>query len=65
MGFKDQEFMPNVLAALTIERDLSLYKTEWRLENSVFVIAGLVGGFALLVWLLFFMLDYCWTNPKF
>jgi hypothetical protein len=65
MGFKDQDTMPNVLAALTIELDLSLYKTEWRLENSVFVIAGLVGGFALLVWLLFFILDHIVTISKF
>jgi hypothetical protein len=50
---------------VTIERDLSFFSTEFRLENSVIIMASLMGGLALLVWLLFYILDYCWTITKF
>ena len=63
-GFLDN-VKPNQLAGIALERDLDLYMTEIRLENSGFEMAGLVGGLAVVTFLLFFVLDHCWTMPKF
>lgn len=54
-----------MLAALVIERDLDMTMIQRDLNNSVATIMGLVGGFALVVWLVFFILDYCMTSTKF
>lgn len=54
-----------MLASLTIERDLDLTMIKRDLDNSVATIVGLVGGFALLVWLMFYVVDMCFTMTKF
>lgn len=63
VGFKDDR--AGVLAALTIERDLDLTIIDRQLDNSAAMIAGVLGGFALIVWLFFYTLDWFCTSTKF
>lgn len=64
LSYKDQT-VKNALAALTIERDLDLVRTSWKLHNNIANVVALIGGFALSVWLIFFMLADCCTRRKF
>ena len=63
-GFADNE-NPGQIAGVVLERDLNLYTTEYRVENSIFEILALVGGLAVLTFLFFYSLDYCWTITNF
>ena len=63
VGYKDNR--PNVLAAVTIEHDLDLNRVTRDLDNSIAYLLGTLGGFALMVWIIFYVIDMCFTSTKF
>ena len=54
-----------MLAQISIERDLDLYKTDWRIENSMFIQIGVLGGILVLLWIIAFVIDFILTNKRF
>ena len=65
VGYKDLELKPNVLAAVTIERDLNLYKTDWTVESSYAVWFAMLGGVALGLYVVMYALEYFMTFKSF
>jgi len=63
VGYKDDR--PNVLAAVTIERDLNLYKTQWKEQNSIAVWFALLSGYAFGLYVVFYSLEYFCTFKAF
>ena len=63
VGYKDDR--PNVLAAVTIERDLNLYKTQWKEQNSISVWFALLSGYAFGLYVVFYSLEYFCTFKSF
>ena len=57
--------MENVLAAVTIERDLNRYVTERRIENSYAIWFALLGGVTIGLYIVFYSLEYFLTNKSF
>ena len=63
VGYKESG--PGPIAAITIERDMDLYIQHIRIENGIAQLVGLTGGIALIAYILFFFLEYCWSIRKF
>ena len=55
----------DVIAAVTIERNMDFHMNKLVAENSVFYWAGIWGGFALVLYFILCELESCCTNSKF
>jgi hypothetical protein len=62
VGYKDSE---SAIAAITIERDTDLHIQHIRIQNSIAELVGLTGGVAVISFILFMILEYCWSARKF
>ena len=65
VGYKDLDIKPNVLAAVTIERDLNLYKTERVVQSSYAVWFAMLGGVTVGLYIIFYGLEYFLTFKSF
>ena len=65
VGYKDLEYKGDVLAAVTIERDLNRYFTVRVINNSYAIWFAMLGGMALGLYIVFYSLEYFLTNKSF
>jgi len=65
VGYRDLKFKPGVLASVTIERDLDLYKTMRTQNDSYAIWFAMLGGVMVGLYILFFALEYFLTNKAF
>ena len=63
IGYRD--LGASIYAAVTIERNMSLFKTSWTVENNIFEWLGTLGGILLLLWVVIFALEFMLTYKKF
>ena len=65
VGYKDFKTKPNVMAAVTIERDLNLYKVDRRVEGSYAVWFAMLGGVTVGLYVIVYALEYFMTFKSF
>ena len=65
VGYKDLAYKGDVLAAVTIERDLNRYFTVREINNSYAIWFAMLSGMALGLYIVFYSLEYFFTNKSF
>lgn len=55
----------NIYGAVTLERNLSLFKTSWSVDNNAFEWLGTLGGMLVILWIIMFAFEFMMTYKKF